>query len=322
MTDDPTDDFLRRLIDGDPSLGIVADAPPQHRKRVATALTIEHESAQEAGMLGYQARLLVQCSLPYRRQLVTHWKRTNGTAQLSIVADPEYGLPYGAYPRLLLTWVATEAVRKQSRRLDLHMSLNALMAQLGISSHANGEKRKRFKDQVLRLFTATLSSTQLEVPEHNDPDHPKPVHYRREQMLLADEMELWWDPYRPSQPYQGTSYLTLNERFYVALTTHPVPIDLRAAVALKGSALALDIYSWLVYRLSYLKKPTTVPWDLLQMQFGGEYADTKQGRYEFKRKFQAQLVEVLRLYPEAKVMADNQGITLRPSRLAINRRMD
>lgn len=320
MPNDPSEVFLRQLIDGDPSVGILAEAPTQHRKRVATALMMEQESAQEVGMLGYQARLLVQCSLPYRQLPATHWTRTNGAVRFAIVADPEYGLPYGPYPRLILTWVATEAVRKQSRRIDLHLSLNALMAQLGIASHANGEKRQRFKDQILRLFTATISSTQWEEPNPDHAEHPRAVHYRREQMLLADDMELWWDPYQPSQPYQAASFLTLSERFYTDVTAHPVPIDLRAITALKGSALALDIYSWLVYRLSYLKKPTKIPWELLQMQFGGEYAETKQGRYEFKRKFQVQLAEVLRLYSEAKVTADSQGLTLKPSRLAIDRK--
>ena len=35
-----------------------------------------------------------------------------------------------------------------------------------------------------------------------------------------------------------------------------MPVDLRVLPVLKGSALALDIYNWLVYRLSYLKKST------------------------------------------------------------------
>ncbi len=69
-------------------------------------------------------------------------------------------------------------------------------------------------------------------------------------MLLADDMELWWDPYQPSQPYQAASFLTLSERFYNDLTSHAVPVDMRAVIALKGSALAVDIYSWLTYRLS------------------------------------------------------------------------
>ena len=56
------------------------------------------------------------------------------------------------------------------------------------------------------------------------------------------------------------------------------------------------------------------------MQFGGEYAHTKEGRYEFKRKFQTQLGAVLQLYSTAHVTADSQGVTLQPSRLHITRR--
>lgn len=97
-----------------------------------------------------------------------------------MVADPEYGLPYGPYPRLILTWAAPEGVRKQSRHIDWRLSLNALMAQLGIASHANGEKRQRFKDQILRLFTATISLTQWEGPTPDHAEYPRAVHYRRE----------------------------------------------------------------------------------------------------------------------------------------------
>ncbi len=309
---DSTDDFLRRLIDGDPSLGILAEAPPQHRQRFATGLLMEREAAQAADMLGYQARLLVQCSLPYRKPLLNEWTRRNGAVTLTLMAPSAIGLPYGAYPRLLLSWVTTEAVRTQRRQIDLHYSLTRFMAELGIAKHANGEKIRRFQDQTRRLFASTIA-TQYHQPAGENGSSSDRFHY--EGFTLADRMVLWWNP---QQTTEATVHL--SEKFYELLTNHPVPVDLRALRTLKGSALALDIYSWLVHRLSYLKKLTTIPWELLQMQFGGEYADTKQGRYEFKRKFQAQLAEVLRLYPEAKVTADNQGLTLRPSRLAITRR--
>jgi hypothetical protein len=48
--------------------------------------------------------------------------------------------------------------------------------------------------------------------------------------------------------------------------------------ALRGSALRLDIYAWLTYRMSYLQRPTTVRWPSLRAQFGSDLADTKQGR--------------------------------------------
>ena len=76
---------------------------------------------------------------------------------------------------------------------------------------------------------------------------------------LASEVKLWWTPW-----YSATdsSEITLTEEFFHLITDRPVPVDLRVLQVLqvlKGSALALDIYSWLVYRLSYLKQPTTIP---------------------------------------------------------------
>lgn len=308
--DDSTDDFLRRLIDGDPSLGILAEAPPQHRKRFATGLLMEREAAQEADMLGYQARILVQCSLPYRQLPTNEWTRRNGGITLTLMAPSAIGLPYGAYPRLILTWATTEAVRTQSRILDIHHSLTRFMANLGIAPHANGREIRRFKEQTRRLFSTTVSTSLT--------NNSRQVHDMG--FRLASELRMWWEPIMETSA--DSSRIVLSHEFFHVITDGAIPLDLRAITALKGSALALDIYSWLVHRLSYLKKPTVIPWELLQMQFGGEYADTKQGRYEFKRKFQAQLAEVLRLYPEAKVTADNQGLTLRPSRLAIDRRRE
>ena len=72
----------------------------------------------------YIHSVLAQCFLPYRNQKgVTHWVRENGKAALAITADTtknhkgEYvtlGLPYGAKPRLFMSKIQTEAIRRQS----------------------------------------------------------------------------------------------------------------------------------------------------------------------------------------------------------------
>ena len=135
---------------------------------------------------------------------------------------------------------------------------------------------------------------------------------------VASSVDLWWDPFLGSG---DRSQIVLTEEFYRVITDRPVPVDMRAIKALKGSALALDIYSWLTYRLSYLKQSTIIPWELLQMQFGSEYAATRSERYSFKKDFQEQLKAVLTEYFQAKVTVDQrQGITLYPSQLAIDRR--
>lgn len=304
-----SDEVLRRLIDGDPVMwGPLAQASRSHRKRFAMALQREQESAQEAGTLRYQARILVQCSLPYRRPPVNEWTRHNGILELSLMAPQAIGLPYGAYPRLLLTWVTTEAVRTKKRELVLRDSLTRFMADLGIARHANGEKIRRFKDQTRRLFNTTITSTMTDATRAMTDD----IGFR-----LASRVQLWWTPWNNAS---DASRIILTEEFFHLVTAHPVPVDLRAIKVLKGSALALDIYSWLVYRLGYLTKPTTIPWELLQGQFGSDYAPTKSGRYAFKKEFQEQLRAVLQLYATAKVTADSLGVTLRPSRLHITRK--
>ena len=80
--------------------------------------------------------VLSVCALPRRsmghqRQYV----RRTGDYMLAFNAtDPDYGLPYGVYPRLLFAWICTEAVRTKTPRLVLGRSLNEFLTTLGIKS--------------------------------------------------------------------------------------------------------------------------------------------------------------------------------------------
>ena len=78
--------------------------------------------------------------------------------------------------------------------------------------------------------------------------------------------------------------------------------------------MALDIYCWLTYRLFYLRKPTMIPWLILQMQFGADYPATGQGLRDFKKNFLKHLRAVHVLYPEAKVEDGEGGLLLNPSK--------
>jgi hypothetical protein len=87
-------------------------------------------------------------------------------------------------------------------------------------------------------------------------------------------------------------------------------------MALKDSPLALDIYSWLTYRLSYLRRPCLIPWKTLQTQFGADYGRLR----DFKRKFLAHLADVLRVYPSARLSEQPVGLLLLPSPTHLPRR--
>jgi hypothetical protein len=102
----------------------------------------------------------------------------------------------------------------------------------------------------------------------------------------------------------------LSERFFESVISAPVPVDMRAIKALRGSPLRLDIYTWLTHRMSYLRRSTTVPWQALAVQFGGDYAQLRQ----FKAVFLKQLEKVRAVYPFANVHQAEQGLLLLPSR--------
>ena len=86
-------------------------------------------------------------------------------------------------------------------------------------------------------------------------------------------------------------------------------VDLRAIRQLQRSSLAIDLYIWLTYRMSCLRKPTVIPWESLQDQFGAAYARPR----DFRRKVMTQLQEVLRLYPTVRVSQTGTGLRLYPS---------
>lgn len=263
------------------------------------ALAIEAESAQDAGALGFMARAMVQATLPHRRVDGNEFERRNGAFTLSLMAPAKIGLPYGTVPRLLLAWLTTEAVKTQSRELELGDSLSGFMRELDlVPTGGRWGSIGRLKDQTARLFASTVSAT------YADAEKRAEMGYR-----LADKSLLWWDAKKPEQAALWRSSVTLTEPFYREIIEHPIPVDMRAIKALKRSPMALDIYCWLTYRASYAKKPSTIPWQALAMQFGSDYARVR----DFKASFLAELRKVAAVYAGAQFDAIEVGLVVKPS---------
>ena len=83
-------------------------------------------SASEADPdLGFMARMMALCSLPRTNPGNRHqYKCVNGPFKLIMIAGGDNKLPYGNFPRLILAWVCTEAVKTQNRVLILGDSLS------------------------------------------------------------------------------------------------------------------------------------------------------------------------------------------------------
>ena len=282
------------------------ETPPSVEQLINDAMAIETATAQEAGALGFMARAMVQATLPHKKVAGNEFERRNGAFTLSLLAPARIGLPYGTVPRLLLAWLTTEAVKTQSRELELGDSMASFMAELGMSP--TGGTRgdiTRLKNQTARLFASTVSAT------YRDSGKQAEMGYR-----LADKSLLWWDAKQPEQIALWRSSVTLTDSFYREIIEHPVPVDMRAIKALKRSPMALDIYCWLTYRASYAKKPSSIPWEALAMQFGSNYAQLRQ----FKAAFLTELRKVVTVYGKVQVEPTDGGLLVKPSLTHIPRK--
>ena len=184
--------------------------------------------------------VLSVCALPRRsmghqRQYV----RRTGDYMLAFNAtDPDYGLPYGVYPRLLFAWICTEAVRTKTPRLVLGRSLNEFLTTLGIkssNSRGNWDVRTHVIRQMQRLFGCVIH---LEVAQEES---------RLEGVQpfisgIAEIQNLWWDPRDPEVQMLWTSSIELNHRLFREIVEHAVPLDMRILRAIRRSPLGIDLY--------------------------------------------------------------------------------
>lgn len=265
------------------------------------------ESAYDAGAIGFLAKFLVQTTLPHRRQPGSHYTRTDGRFTLRITDVGGAGLPYGSYPRLILIWMTSEAIRMASRELELGASLSRFMAELGL--HATGGHWgtiPRFRNQMQRLIGAAIS---MRWEQEGDGQHLT----TGENLLLADRFQLWWTPQILPDASPATSSITLSTNFFEQLVAAPVPLDLRAVRALKQSPLALDLYAWATRRVSYLERPTLISWEALRRSFGSGYSETPQGRACFRAKAIDALRRVCRVYSALRLEIEDGGVLLLPS---------
>ena len=203
-------------------------------------------------------------------------------------------------PRLVLIWISSRAVQTRSPVLELGRSLTDFMRELGLkpTGGKNGTIT-RLRDQMERLLKARLS---VEVKDGDDRDTAA-------QISVALRWDLFWGKDETQDPLLPST-IQLSTDFFNEIIQHPVPLNMAALSALRGSPMRLDIYSWLTWRMSKLHRPTVIPWPSLMLQFGSNLAATRQGRQQFRRDFERHLREVLAVYPGANVEALDTGLKL------------
>ncbi|MEG4917664.1 replication protein RepA [Microcoleus sp. B7-D4] len=246
------------------------------------ARTSEVESKREPSQRrGYLARELVQCTLPHRDPKADTYSRTDGNFRMIVESGldartlEKVGIPYGSIPRLVLLWLNTEAVRKQGkeneREIHFGNTLNDFLRSVGLSPTTGGGKRgdaARVRVQCEKLFAARFTFARIEGDDLSGSTNSM-------KMDVAKQVYTWWDYRNPDQGSFWESYIVLDEDFHRALVANPVPFDIDHLRALKRSPLAIDLYSWLTYRLFRLGndyRGVTISYSDLKKQFGSEYS--------------------------------------------------
>ena len=134
-------------------------------------------------------------------------------ARPAVAPGGDNKLPFGNYPRLLLAWVSTEAVRTQSRVIVLGSSLAKFMRELGVYS-SGGREGTKLRTQMRRLFDCTVQLT------YNDMNVERFV-----RSPIAARGEYWWNEHKPDQPSLWDSKIELGEDFFNEIINHPMPIN-------------------------------------------------------------------------------------------------
>ena len=258
---------------------------------------------------GFMARTMALCSLPRSNPgNRLQYKRVNGPFTLIMYSSGETKLPFGNFPRLILAWVSTEAVRTQNRVLILGSSLAKFMRELGVYSSGGGNVHTKLRNQMKRLFGCTV---QLTYKEENGEATVNTV--------IADRTEFWWNERKSDQSSLWDSKIELSEKFFNEIISYPVPLDMNTLTALKRSSLGLDLYLWLVYRTFPLRAPQRITWKQVYRQFGSDpvKASDNVTVQNFRREVLRELKKIKLAWPDLNYMTAPGVLILHPSTPAI-----
>lgn len=208
-----------------------------------------------------------------------------------------YGVPYGSRARLILLYLMTQATRTNSPVVELGRSMREWMERMGIQT--GGQNYRDIREQANRISACHLTFHWKGSGSHA-PGFQK-------DSIVSGGIHLY-DP-KDDQPRLWVDTVRLSDSFFREMKAHAVPLLESAIRAIANQSMALDIYTWLAYRLHALDHDTPVTWAALHGQFGGGYKEIRQFRQRYLESLQAARM----VYPEARVTADKAGLILHPS---------
>lgn len=273
-------------------------------------------TSQQPDRTDFLHTVMCQVGMPRRLTEARTFERQCGNVSVLLEAGKLWNgkewvqqpLPYGTTPRLVMVHLSSEAIRTRTRKVEIGDNTKQFLSALGMQP--TGGERGGYT--VFRRQMEALAACRLTIGMKTEGKvvtvDAKPIR----------KFEAWLQ-HDGSQQTLWPGNLELSQEFYETLTRHAVPLDYRALSALKHSALALDIYTWLAHRLCRIDRPEGVKlsWENLRDQFGQEYHSAKN----FKHEFRDVLKQVCTVYPDAKIDGTPGGLILKSSPPPIHRTM-
>lgn len=254
--------------------------------------------------MAFTHAVLCQVGLPRSKVEGREFLRQSGAAWVNVqagVLDEGNGpvlqpLPYGPMPRLALAWLSTYSKRHNTREIPIGDSAAEFLRLMGMDNQ--GARYATLHSQI-----NALSACRLQMGYFGRTFNGQPV----------EQFDAWVVNRGANQRSLWPGVMVLSEGYFHELIEHGVPLDNRALQALKGSSLALDIYTWLAHRLHRIEgRAKPLHWKSIREQFAQEYQG-KDPNKDFKKKFLPALHAALAVYPQAKVKPVNGGLLLMSS---------
>lgn len=254
--------------------------------------------------MAFTHAVLCQVGLPRSKVEGREFLRQSGAAWVNVqagVLDEGRGpvsqpIPYGAMPRLALTWVSTFAKRHNTQEIPIGDSAAEFLRIMGMDDQ--GARYTTLRKQMHALAVCRLQLGYMGRTYTGQP---------------VEQFDAWVSDRGPHQKALWPGVMVLSEGYFRQISENGVPLDNRALLALKGSALALDVYTWLAYRLHRIEgRSLILHWKAIREQFAQEYKG-KDPDKDFKKEFVPALKATLAVYPQAKVKPVTGGLMLLPS---------
>src|ERR1700761_3079534 len=116
--------------------------------------------SDESEKIGFTYSGFALTSLPHKPQPELVWRREGHNLTMLVESGrgrdgKPLGLPYGSYARFILLFLQSEAIRTQSREIELGRSMRVWLGSMGLS--IGGMTYKNVAEQARRISGCTLT---------------------------------------------------------------------------------------------------------------------------------------------------------------------